>query len=129
MPLDAFPLPGPRNRNSPSALPSLDQAERDASVHFVPLLRQQLASQPATNGAMILMVKMAADLKGASVRLVRSGDKEDAMAPDETALAWVLHGVPRSEARRHALAIRLASAAAVSWRQHCQIQRLGFLNA
>jgi hypothetical protein len=129
MPLDALSIPGFSSRRLPSAVPSLDQAERDASVHFTPLLRQQLANQPTTDHALILVVKMTADLKGTSVRLIRAGDAAEAVTSGETALAWVLQGVPQSAARRRALAVRLASAAAVAWRQHCQIQRLGFLNA
>ena len=129
MPLDAFSMPGSSNPNFPPAVPSLDQAERDASIHFAPLLRQQLASQPTTNDAVILVVKMAPDLKDTSARLIRFNETAKSMNPGEAALAWVVQGVPKSEARQRALAIRLASAAAVAWRQHCQIQRLGFLNA
>jgi hypothetical protein len=129
MPLDALPIPAFSSRPFSPAVPSLDQAERDASVHFASLLRQQLANQPATDDALILVVKMTTNLKDTSVRLLRSGDAARAMIPGETALAWVVQGIPQPEARRRALAVRLASAAAVSWRQHCQIQRLGFLNA
>ena len=129
MPLDALPIPGFSHRHLPPAVPSLDQAERDASVHFAPLLLQQLASQPTTDDALILAVKLTGDLKDTTVRLIRAGDAAESLTPGEAALAWVVQGVPQSDARRRALATRLASAAAVAWRQHCQIQRLGFLNA
>ncbi|TDH62682.1 hypothetical protein E2C06_09755 [Dankookia rubra] len=129
MPLDALPAPGFSRRHLPPAVPSLDQAERNAAVHFAPLLRQQLANQPTTDHALILMVKMTADLKDTAVRLIEAGAEAGALTAGETALAWVVQGVPPSEAKRRALAVRLASAAAVAWRQHCQIQRLGFLNA
>jgi hypothetical protein len=129
MPLDTLPIPGFSRRHLSPAVPSLDQAERDAAVHFTPLLRQQLANQTTTDHALILVVKMTADLEGTSVRLIDAGSAVDALTAGETALAWVVQGVPHSEARRRALAVRLASAAAVAWRQHCQIQRLGFLNA
>lgn len=129
MPLDAFSMPRFINPHFPPAVPSLDQAERDASIHFAPLLREQLANQPTTHDAMILVVKMAADLKNTSARLIRFNEPAKSINPGEAALAWVVQGVPKSEARKRALALRLASAAAVAWRQHCQIQRLGFLNA
>jgi hypothetical protein len=129
MPLDAASIPGSSNRRLPPAVPSLDQTERDASVHFTPLLLQQLAHEPLVDQALILIVKMTADLNTTSVRLIRGSDAAETMSPGETALAWVVQGVPKSEAKRRALAVRLASAAAVAWRQHCQIQRLGFLNA
>jgi hypothetical protein len=129
MPLDVFPLTGSSNPHLPASLPSLNQAERDAAVHFAQMLRAQLASQPPTSNAMVLLAKMMADLKDTSVRLVRSEDAREIVSPNEVALAWVLQGVPESAANRLALALRLASAAAVLWRQHCQIQRLGFLNA
>ncbi|WP_165982866.1 hypothetical protein [Dankookia rubra] len=129
MPLDALPIPGFSRRHLPRAVPSLDQAERDAAVHFAPLLRQHLANQPTSGHAVTLVVKMTADLKNTSVRLLHAGAAADALTAGETALAWVVQGVPQSEAQRRALAVRLASAAAVAWRQHCQIQRLGFLNA
>lgn len=129
MPLDALPIPGFSRRRLPPAVPSLDQAERDASVRFTPLLLQQLGNRSMTDHPLILIVRMTADLNTTSVRLIRGSDAAETMSPGETALAWVVQGVPNSEAKRRALAVRLASAAAVAWRQHCQIQRLGFLNA
>ena len=129
MPLDAISLPGSSNRYISDAVPSLDQAERNASVHFARLLFAQLASQPATNGAMVLLVKMTMDLEGTSVRLVHSGGVARTMNSGETALAWILQGVPNPAAKRRALVVRLASVAAGAWRQHCQIHRLGFLSA
>jgi hypothetical protein len=93
------------------------------------LLRQHLAKQPTTDHALVLVVKITADLKDTSARLIDAGDAAESMTAGEMALAWVVQGIPHSEAKRRALAVRLASAAAVAWRQHCQIQRLGFLNA
>ena len=127
MPLDTLPAFG----STPSVRhdPSLDQIERDAAGHFAPLLRADLASLPATPAAMILLVDLTLDLKQASARLIPAEAARAQLRAGETAWSWVVQGVPRSATQRGSLALRLASAAAIAWRQHCQIQRLGLLAA
>ena len=128
MPLDALPNPGFRHSSLPALPQNLDQTERDAAVHFVGQLHTCLASLPQTRSTMLLLVRLSTDLKNASARLVLE-DERVSVTSGETSVAWVLQGVPQSAATRRTLAIRLASVAAVTWRQHCQIRRLGFLAA
>ena len=131
MPLDAVAAPpAPGHARSPLPAASLDRAEREAAAHFAQQLRADLARRPPeANRSMLLLISLAPDLEDASVRLVPSGEARAVMTSDEMALVWVLQGVPRSGAGRRALVARLTAAAAVTWRQHCQIQRLGFLLA
>ncbi len=131
MPLDIASCADPGRLRLSSRPPGLNQAERDATTHFARLLCADLAGRPETEcGAMLLLlVGLPAELKNATARLVPAEDAAARMAPGEAAVAWVPQGVPRSPARRRALALRLASVGGAAWRQHRQIERLGFLAA
>ena len=74
----------------------------------------------------LLLLKLGEALEDCAIRLAPQGTAPE---PGETALALVPEGWPRGYAGRQALAVRLASVAAVAWRQHRQIRRLGFLAA
>jgi hypothetical protein len=114
MPLDVAPAP------------TLSQIEREASDHFARQLCGTLAEMPGTDDAMLLVVRLPAELRRASARLIPETEAAS-MTSDEAPVAAVLQGVPRPWAKRQALALRLASVAAATWRQRRQIERLGLV--
>lgn len=129
MPLDAASTEAISPSHAFPQMPNLGRTEREAAAHFARLLRMDLAEMPGMDCAMLLVVRLSAELDDASARLVPEAGAAAAMAPGETAIAWVLQGVPRPWAKRHALALRLASVAAATWRQRRQIERLGLVAA
>ena len=131
MPLDLVSGAASDRLRPAPRMPSLNQAERDATAHFARLFRAELARPPETErGAMLLLlVGSPGELEDATARLVHAEDAAARMVPGEAAVAWVLQGVPRCPAERRALALRLASAAGAAWRQHRHLERLGFLAA
>jgi hypothetical protein len=126
MPLDATSVQTVgQSRFSPVS--DLSQTEREAAAHFAQLLRANLANMPETVCAMLLVVGLPTQLESASARLIPEADAAASMTSNETAIAAVLQGVPRPWAKRRALALRLASVAAATWRQRRQIERLGLI--
>ena len=127
MPLDAFSVQTDSPPRFAPPVPNLSQTEREAAAHFAQLLRTDLASMPDMECSMVLVVDLSADLECASARLIPHEGAAASMASNETAIAAVLQGVPRPWAKRRALALRLASVAAATWRQRRQIERLGLI--
>ena len=127
MPLDAAPAQTASQARFAPPVQNLGQTEREATAHFAQLLGANLAKLPEASCAMLLVVELTANLGSASARLIPQAGAAATMTSNEIAIAAVLQGVPRPGVKRRALALRLASVAAATWRQRRQIERLGLI--
>lgn len=125
MPLDTAVTESVRTR--PFQAPCLNDAERQAAACFGPKLWAALAHLPGTHAPTVVIAHLSDGVAMADFRFAVAGSDEAMPWRGETTLAHLHAGLPDSVAERRALAVRLASAAAGAWRQHCHLQRLGLL--